>query len=183
MKRTASGRYVVYGGMDHPTRGEAREVGILDLVRGEARRVALPTTCWHVACHPEEDRFYALSFRVLPQDGDWHQWAMAYFKEYVYEIDAESGQVLRHWSSGQDTPAHINSDVVSDRELIYCNGGSGTIVMIDLETMADFRIIDERPDADRQLRAYRQAGRSVLDSLTRGSLVGRTAATSSPGYA
>jgi hypothetical protein len=52
MKRTASGRYVVYGGMDHPGSGEAREVGILDLVTGVARRVALPTTCWHVVCHP-----------------------------------------------------------------------------------------------------------------------------------
>ena len=173
MKTTASGRYVVYGGMDHPTRGEAREVGILDLVTGEARRVELPTTCWHVACHPYEERFYALSFRVLPQDGhDYHQWAMAYFKEYVYEIDAETGQVLRHWTSSQDTPAHINSDVtVSDRELIYCNGGSGTVVMIDLESMRDFRIIDERPDVDTQLRAYRQAKRSVVDSLTRGSLI------------
>ena len=62
-----------------------------------------------------------------PQDGrDWHEWGMAYLKEYVYEIDAETGQVLRHWSAGQDTPAHINSDVcISDRELIYCNGGSG----------------------------------------------------------
>ena len=55
MKRTASGRYVVYGGMDHPDRGEAREVGVLDLRTGEARRVALPTTCWHVATHPTED--------------------------------------------------------------------------------------------------------------------------------
>ena len=66
MKRTASGRFVVYGGMDHPDRGEAREVGILDLRTGEARRVELPTTCWHVAVHPTEDLFYALSFRVAP---------------------------------------------------------------------------------------------------------------------
>ncbi len=37
MKQTASGRYIVYGGMDHPARGEAREVGILDTVTGEVR--------------------------------------------------------------------------------------------------------------------------------------------------
>ena len=45
MKTTASGRYIVYGGMDHPSRGEAREVGILDTVTGNVRRVELPTTC------------------------------------------------------------------------------------------------------------------------------------------
>ncbi|MFJ9442386.1 hypothetical protein ACIRRH_10995 [Kitasatospora sp. NPDC101235] len=171
MKRTASGRYIVYGGMDHPGRGEAAEVGIFDLEKRVARRVGLPTTCWHVACHPSDDRFYALSFRVLPQEGrDWHEWAMAYFKEYVYEIDAETGQILRHWACGQSVPAHINSDVcVSDRELIYCNGGSGTIVMIDLADFASYRVIDERPCLAAQLRSARQAARQVTDAFTRGS--------------
>ena len=41
MKRTASGRYLVYGGMDHPERGEAREVGIFDLESGRATRVGV----------------------------------------------------------------------------------------------------------------------------------------------
>ncbi|MFJ6383711.1 hypothetical protein ACIQI7_27355 [Kitasatospora sp. NPDC092039] len=171
MKRTASGRYLVYGGMDHPGRGEAAEVGIFDLEKRVARRVPLPTTCWHVACHPSDERFYALSFRVLPQEGrDWHEWAMAYFKEYVYEIDAVTGRILRHWAAGQSFPAHINSDVcVSDRELIYCNGGSGTIVMIDLADFASYRVIDERPRLAAQLRSARQAARQVTDAFTRGS--------------
>ena len=171
MRRTASGRFLVYGGMDHPGRGEACEVGILDLEHGTARRLELPTTCWHVAVHPEEDRVYALSFRVAPQEGrDWHEWAMSYFKEYAYEIDAESGRVLRHWVADAGTPAHINSDVtVSDRELIWCNGGSGTIVMLDLDTFRTTRIIDERPDPAQQALAWRQSGRQVLDAFTRGS--------------
>ncbi|MFC9234991.1 YncE family protein [Streptomyces decoyicus] len=171
MKTTASGRYLVYGGMDHPGRGEAREVGIFDLHTGTARRVNLPATCWHVAVHPREDRFYALSCRVLPQEGhDWHEWAMAYLKEYVFEIDAEQGQVLRHWTAPRETPAHINSDVcVSDRELIYCNGGSGTIVMIDLDDLSTHRIIDERPALPDQLIAGRQALHQVTDAFTRGS--------------
>ncbi|MGY3684965.1 hypothetical protein [Streptomyces sp. TE33382] len=173
MKRTASGRYLVYGGMDHPGRGEAAEVGVFDLEKRVARRIPLPTTCWHVACHPHEDRFYALSFRVRPQEGwDWHEWAMAYFKEYVFEIDAASGRILRHWTGGQHVPAHINSDVcVSDRELIYCNGGSGTIVMIDLEDFASYRVIDERPRLSVQVRSARQAARQVADAFTRGSPV------------
>jgi hypothetical protein len=173
MKLTPSGRYVVYGGMDHPGRGEAREVGIFDLHTRTARRVVLPATCWHVAVHPVEDRFYALSFRVQPGRGtDWHEWGMAQFKEYVFEIDAETGQVQRHWSAGQDTPAHVNSDVcVSDRELIYCNGASGTVVMIDLADFTSYRVLDQRPGLGESLRASRQAVRTVADALTRGSVL------------
>jgi hypothetical protein len=173
MKRTASGRYVVYGGMDHPDRGEAREVGILDLHSGQARRVMLPTTCWHVAVHPTEDLFYALSFRVAPQDGDdYHEWAMAYFKEYVYEIDAESGEVTRHWTAGREVPAHINSDVtISSTELIFCTGGSQSLVLLDLESFADYRVVDERPDLAVQARHGRAAAAQVLDAFSRGSPV------------
>jgi hypothetical protein len=173
MKRTASGRYVVYGGMDHPDRGEAREVGVLDLRTGEARRIALPTTCWHVAAHPTEDLFYALSFRVAPQDGrDYHEWAMSYFKEYVYEIDAETGEVVRHWTAGREVPAHINSDVtVSSKELIFCTGGSQSIVLLDLESFADFRVVDERPDVITQARHGRAAATQFVDSFSRGSPV------------
>src|SRR5262249_2342249 len=71
MKRSASGRYICYGSMDHPgpgRDGEAKEVGIWDLETGEARTVPLPSTCWHVVCHPTRDIFYAVSFRVTPQD-------------------------------------------------------------------------------------------------------------------
>jgi hypothetical protein len=173
MKPTASGQYLVYGSMDHPGRGEACEVGIFDMHTQTAQRVCLPATCWHIVCHPTEDRFYALSFRVRPQDGrDWHEWTIACFKEYVFEIDAATGQVLRHWSAAQDTPAHINSDVcISDRELIYCNGASGTIVMIDLASFSSYRILDERPNLATQLRSCRQGARTVLDTMTRGSMV------------
>jgi hypothetical protein len=173
MKRTASGRYVVYGGMDHPDHGEAREVGVLDLRTGAARRVALPTTCWHVAAHPTDDLFYALSFRVAPQDGrDYHEWGMSFFKEYVYEIDAETGEVVRHWTAGREVPAHINSDVtVSSKELIFCTGGSQSIVLLDLESFADFRIVDERPDAITQARHGRAAATQFVDAFSRGSPV------------
>jgi len=173
MRRTASGRYVVYGGMDHPDHGEAREVGVLDLRTGVARRVALPTTCWHVAAHPTDDLFYALSFRVAPQDGrDYHEWGMSFFKEYVYEIDAETGEVVRHWTAGREVPAHINSDVtVSSTELIFCTGGSQSIVLLDLESFAEFRIVDERPDVITQARHGRAAATQFVDAFSRGSPV------------
>jgi hypothetical protein len=171
MKRTASGRYLCYGGMDHPRSGEAREVGIMDLHTGDVRRVELPTTCWHVVCHPTLDRFYAISFRVLPQEYvDYHEWAIAFMKEYAFEIDAATGGVLRHWTSSREIPAHINSDVtISDRELIFCTGASQTIVFIDLESFSAFRLIDERPGLGTLLRKPRSVTTQVYDALARGS--------------
>ena len=175
MKLTASGRYICYGSMDNPAlgaAGEARHVGIWNMQTGEARTVTLPATCWHVVCHPTRDVFYAVSFRVSPQDHvDYHEWAMAFLKEYAFEIDAETGQVMRHWSCGRETPAHINSDVtLSDSELIFCNGGSQSIVLIDLDTFASYRVIDEKPDLRTAARHPRQMLTQVYDSFARGNV-------------
>jgi hypothetical protein len=179
MKLVSSGRYIVYGSMDNPAwgrRGEAKEAGVFDLKTGHARRIELPTTCWHLVTHPTKDLFYAVSFRVLPQDYvDYHEWAMAFMKEYAFELDAESATVVRHWACGRETPAHINSDVtISDTELIFCNGGSQTIVFIDLETFAQFRIIDERPNLYTSLGKKRQIATQVYDVLARGGLFNAT---------
>lgn len=171
MKRTPSGRYICYGGMDHPATGAAREVGIWNIASAQARRVEIPTTCWHVASHKEKDLFYALSFRVLPQNEDegYHEWSMAFRKEYAFEINAETAQVERHWAAGREVPAHINSDVcTSDSELIFCNGASQTIVMVDLGNFSSYRIIDERPNLRDNLRSVRQIGTQVFDVLARG---------------
>ena len=174
IKLTASGKYLVYGSMDHPRMGrdgEAREVGIFDLATGIARRIELPTTCWHVVADASKDVFYGLSFRVLPQAyEDYHEWAMAYLKEYAFEIDAESGHVLRHWVCSRDVPAHINSDVtISDRELIFCTGASQTIVFIDRESFAHYRMIDERPNFETLANNKRALAKQVADALSRGN--------------
>ena len=118
------------------------------------------------------DLFYSVSFRVEPQDyEDYHEWAMAFKKEYVFEIDAADKAVVRHWSGGREIPAHINSDLtLSDTELIFCNGGSQTIVCIDLESFSKFRIIDERPDLATQLAHPREVATQVYDVLARGNL-------------
>ena len=176
IKLTATGKYLVYGAMDHPRMGrdgEAREVGIFDLETGIARRIELPTTCWHVAPDATKDVFYCLSFRILPQAyEDYHEWAMAYFKEYAFEIDAESGRVLRHWVCSRDVPAHINSDItISDRELIFCTGASQTIVFIDRESFAHYRMIDERPGFETLANNKRALATQVADALCRGSLI------------
>ena len=171
MKRTASGRYIVYGGMDHPSRGEAKEVGILDTVTGEVRRIPLPTTCWHVVCHPVLDVFYAISFRVNAADRtDYEHWGMAWLRQYAFEIDAEDGRVVRHWTADRDLPAHINSDVtISDSELIFCTGGSHTVVFVDLLTLSQHRLIDEHPGGLESLALTRQSANTVAESVMRGN--------------
>jgi len=113
---------------------------------------------------------------VLPADNiDYHEWAMAFLKEYAFEIDASSRRVLRHWSAGREVPAHINSDVtLSDSELIFCNGGSQSIICIDRKTFAQYRIIDERPDIGTALERPREMATQVYDSLARGNFFSNT---------
>jgi hypothetical protein len=175
MKLTHSKRYLCYGSMDNPAMGrdgESKMVGVWDMKTGEATRINLPTTCWHIIPHPTKDLFYAVSFRVLPQDYvDYHEWAMAFFKEYAFEISAADKHVVRHWVGGREIPAHINSDVtISDTELIFCNGGSQTIVFINLEDFSSFRIIDERPNLPTVLQSKRQMATQVYDVLARGGI-------------
>ncbi|HEX2704888.1 MAG TPA: hypothetical protein VHM65_03955 [Candidatus Lustribacter sp.] len=169
MKRTASGRYVVYGGMDHPRDGEAREVGVLDTHTGAVRRVPLPTTCWHLVCHPVLDVCYAMSFRVGPSDGtDWAQWGMAYQRQYAFEIDLEECLVTRHWTGEPALPVHVNSDVtISDTELIFCTGGSHSVVLVDLATLSRVRIIDEHPGALQSLAWSRESMTTLSQVVSR----------------
>lgn len=176
IKLSTGGTHLVYGSMDSPARGEqgeARMVALFELATGKVSRIMLPATCWHVATHPSEDLAYAISFRVLPQAyRDYHDWAMAYLKEYAFEIDVKEARVRRHWSASRDIPAHINSDVVvSDSELIFCNGASQTIVFIELERFAGFRMIDERPELPLLLDNRREVASQIADGLSRGNLL------------
>ncbi|HEY2750370.1 hypothetical protein [Phenylobacterium sp.] len=179
MKLTHSGRFLCYGAMDDPSRGrrgEARHVGVRDMATGEVSVIKLPATCWHVLPHPSEEVFYAISFRVAPLDRvDWHEWAIAWLKEYVFEIDAETKRVRRHWATGRETPAHINSDItISDRELIFCNGASQSIVLLDLAGFATFRMIDEKPDVGELAQRPREVATQAYDVLARGNIFGNS---------
>lgn len=177
MRTSASGRYVVYGSMDQPAHGrdgEARHIGIWDRTDDSVRIVDLPATCWHLVQHPREDLVYAVSFRVVPQDGDdYHEWGMAWLKEYVFEIDVASARVRRHWVAGRDIPAHINSDVVlSDTEVVFCNGASQTVIGVSLADMASWRIIvDEKPTRAEQIQHPREIAGTVTGALARGNVM------------
>ncbi|MCZ7684554.1 MAG: hypothetical protein M5U28_39610 [Sandaracinaceae bacterium] len=54
VKRSASGRYLFYGAMDHDASGFAHQAGVFDLEAREARVVRLPATVWHLGVHPHE---------------------------------------------------------------------------------------------------------------------------------
>jgi hypothetical protein len=171
LKRTASGRFLCIGSMDHPVLGEAKEVGIFDLQDGTVRTVSLPVTCWHLVAHPKAERVYAVSFRVAPQEyRDYQQWAIAFLKEYVFEIDVVAGEVARHWVASREIPCHLNSDIViSDTELIWSNAASHTVMLLDLESFSTYRLIDERPNLYELARGVRSIATQVYDSLSRGS--------------
>lgn len=177
MKRSASGRYIAYGSMDQPADGrdgEAKHVGIWTVDTGEVRIVDLPATCWHLVESRSEDVVYAVSFRVAPQDGhDYHEWGMAWLKEYVFEIDLERARVRRHWVAGRDIPAHINSDVaLTRRELLFCNGGSQTVIGVSLDDFASWRIVvDEKPTGSDQWQHPREIAGMVTGALARGNLL------------
>jgi hypothetical protein len=176
MKRSASGRYIAYGSMDQPAdgkHGEAKHVGVWNVQTGEVRIVDLPATCWHLIGHSNEDLMYAVSFRVAPQDGhDYHEWGMAWLKQYVFEIDLEHARVRRHWVAGRDIPAHINSDVaISTQELLFCTGGSQTVIAVSLDDLASWRIVvDEKPDFREQAQHPREIASMVTGALARGNI-------------
>jgi hypothetical protein len=113
---------------------------------------------------------------VAPTDRvDYHEWSIAFLKEYVFEIDAERGVVRRHWATGRETPAHVNSDIaISDSELIFCNGGSQSILFLDLATFAQHRMIDERPDAAMLASRPREVATQAYDVLARGNVFGNS---------
>jgi hypothetical protein len=100
---------------------------------------------------------------------------MAYLKEYVFEIDAVEMRVRRHWATGRETPAHINSDMaLSDSELIFCNGGSQSIVFVELADLARWRMIDEKPDVAALAARPREVATQVYDVLQRGNVFGNS---------
>ena len=174
MKQTASGRYIVYGGMDHPVRGEAREVGILDTLSGEVRTGAAADDLLARRVPPGARRLLRDLLPGapgrpdrLPCTGAWRG-----CRQYAFEIDAEHGQVLRHWVADRDVPAHVNSDVtISDTELIFCTGGSHTVVLVDLETMTRHRIVDEHPGGLESWAYPRQSLTTVGESFMRANVL------------
>jgi hypothetical protein len=172
IKRSPSGRYLFYGAMDHDDHGYANQVGVFDLETNEARVVGLPATVWHLGVHPSRDVFYAPTQRCTPQgDMEFAEYTMAHFKNYLFEIDGPSAQVLRHASIPKEMPGFLTSDVVvTDTEVLYNCCASSAIARVDLETLSEIRYVDERVGALASLRYLRSGVSNLAESLSRVNL-------------
>ena len=170
IKRAPSGRYLAYGAMDVDGRF-ANQLGVFDLERGSARVVPLPATAWHLGCHPARDVVYVPTQRCIPQDGDFTEYAIAHFKNYLFEIDLASARVLRHLAIPKDMPGAMTSDVVvTTDEVIYNCCASGVLARVSLDDFAHVRWINERPRPRQQLRNWRAGVGNLVEIVSRVNL-------------
>jgi hypothetical protein len=174
IKRSPSGRYLFYGAMDHDKTGYANQVGIFDLEANSARVVKLPTTAWHLGVHPTRDVFYAPSQRCTPQgQGEFIEYTMAHFKNYLFEIDGETATVLRHASIPKDLPGFLTSDVVvTEDHVLYNCCASSVVARIDLKTLSNIEYLDERVGFFKGLLYWRTALSNLAEAVSRVNLPG-----------
>jgi hypothetical protein len=175
LKLSPSKRYIGYGSMDHDHKGYACELGIFDLTTNTARVVQLPATVWHIAPHPTKDFFYGPSQRVAPQGREFGEYTLAHFKNYVFEVDAETATVTRHAAIAKELPAAFTSDVVVTSDDVFYNAcAGGTIVRVDLETFKRVQFIDERPGFLRSLPHLRSGWSNLVESFSRVDVPGNS---------
>jgi hypothetical protein len=174
LKRSPSGRYLFYGAMD-VANTYANQLGVFDLQTGTARVVALPATAWHLGVHPTRDVCYVPTQRCLPQDGDFTEYAIAHFKNYLFEVDGPSASVTRHLAIPKDLPGALTSDVVvTEDEVIYNCCASGVLARVRLDDFAHVTWLDERPPAREQLRHWRAGVGNLLEAVARVNLPSAT---------
>ena len=170
IKRSPSGRYLFYGAMDVEATF-ANQLGVFDLTTATARIVHLPATAWHLGVHPTRDVCYLPTQRCIPQDGDFTEYAIAHFKNYLFEVDGPTASVTRHLAIPKDLPGALTSDViVTEDEVIYNCCASGVLARVDLAEFRNVRWVNERPRPLGQLRAWRVGVANLVESLARVNL-------------
>lgn len=173
IKRSASGRYLFYGALDHDAHGYANQVGIFDIEQKTARVVRLPATVWHVGAHPKRDVFYAPTQRCVPQGNmEFNEYVIAHLKNYLFEIDGETARVLRHASIPKDFPAALTSDVVvTEERVLYNCCASSTLAVVELERFDRVRFIDERVRGWQAMRRAPAGWSNLLEAFSRANLL------------
>ena len=170
VKRSPSGKYLFYGAMDVENT-YANQLGVFELATGTARVVKLPATAWHLGCHPSRDVCYVPTQRCLPQDGDFTEYAIAHFKNYLFEIDGPTARVTRHLAIPKDMPGALTSDVVvTEDEVIYNCCASGVLARVQLADFSHVKFVDERPRPREQLRNWRVGVGNLVETLSRVNL-------------
>lgn len=170
----ATHRWVLMGDLGPEDRA-ARQVGVFDLETKKSTVIHLPDTCWHVCVHPSEPIGYAATYSVATENEDYVNWAPAYRREYIFEIDLPAGRIRRTWSSGAEYPIHLNSDLgVYDGKLYVASGGSHTVVEVDLADLASTRVLDCKPSLVERARKAPQELFDLFAAMARRPTISNT---------
>jgi len=170
LRATQDKRFILMGDLG-PEKSGARQVGIFDRQNPlNPQVVKLPGTVWHTCVHPTRNIGYAATYSIANEGDDYIDWAPAYAREYIFEIDLAAAVVTRVWSAGAEFPIHLNSDLELHEDRLYvASGGSHTLVEVDLNDFATTRVVTVLPGfLSRRFRG-RQARRNVVGALMRKS--------------
>ncbi len=165
-------RYILVGDLG-PEDEDARQIAVFDLEEPDPKKrsrvIHLPGTVWHCCVHPNKAVGYALTYSFATEQEDYVDWAPAYTREYVFEVDLISAKITRVWGCGAEFPIHLNSDVVvTDDDYLYiASGGSHTVVEIGLDGFDENRVLNCRPSYWKRARLWRQRGKNLLGSMSR----------------
>jgi len=103
-------------------------------------------TAWHSACIHARCLLRATQ-RCIPQDGDFTEYAIAHFKNYLFEISAETrASRATSRSEGHAGRAHERRGR-HGREVIYNCCASGVLARVKLADFSHVRFVDERRSA------------------------------------
>ena len=170
LRCTQDKRFILMGDLG-PEKSGARQVGIFD--RRDPKNpqvIKVPGTVWHVCVHPTRNVGYAATYSIATEGDDYIDWAPAFVREYVFEIDLESAKVQRVWSAGADFPVHLNSDLELHEDKLYiASGGSHSMVELDLKDFSTTRVVTVTPGPFARWFRWKQFWRDVVGAFMRKS--------------
>ncbi|HMI84027.1 MAG TPA: hypothetical protein VK550_08020 [Polyangiaceae bacterium] len=179
LRWTHDQRFILMGDMGPESSG-ARQVGIFD--RKDPKNpmvIKLPGTVWHTYVHATKNIGYAATYTTATQDDAYVEWGPAYEREYIFEIDLESGRVARVWSCGAEFPIHLNSDLElwtgnspEEERLYVASGGGHSVVEVDLHNFATTRVVSVMPGLWGRFWSFRQRFRNIIGAFARKSFYG-----------
>jgi hypothetical protein len=169
----ASHRYILIGDLG-PERFDVRQICVFDLQEPDpekrARLIRVQNNVWHNCVHPTKPLGYALTYSFATDSEDYIAWSPAYVREYIYEIDLPTANIVRTWSCGAEFPIHLNSDVDATEDALYiASGGAHSVVRVDLKNFSETNVTLTVPPLVSRLRQWPKRGRNVLGAFSRKS--------------
>jgi len=175
----ATHRYILIGDLG-PERYDVRQVCVFDLKEPDkqkrARIVRTQNNVWHNCVHPTKPLGYAFTYSFVTDSEDYIAWSPAYMREFIYEIDLTTAQIVRHWSCGSEFPIHLNSDVeaTADDHLYVASGGSHTVVDIPLGNFDDSRVTLAVPSLWSRFWQWPKRFKNLLGAFSRKAAINST---------